>query len=268
MALAAIQNAVRFMRRGLADLVFPPSCVSCSAELDERPATDLDVPFCGDCFAQMEIFAEPMCKQCGAPLPDLGGNRDGEVYDGSTPAAKNGCYRCAGRKLWFDETVALGMYSGKLRDTILLMKEAQGDALSLAMGRLMLQTRGLRLAELSADVIVPVPSHWRRRLVHRTNSAAVLAEVLSDHMRVPLAERLLRRSRYTVRQSELSPTERWNNVRRAFSVRGGYHLKSAHVLLVDDLLTTGATCSAAAKALRAAGAERITVAAVARAMGS
>jgi ComF family protein len=169
--------------------------------------------------------------------------------------------------LWFDETVALGHYDGRLRDTVLRMKRAEGDALSLAMGRLLLVERAQPLAEINADVVVPIPSHWRRRGVHRTNSAAVLAEVLSGRLGLPLAERLLRRSRYTTRQADVSPSERWGNVRRAFSVRAGYHLKAAHVLLVDDVLTTGATCSEAARALRRAGAERVTVAVIARAMG-
>jgi predicted amidophosphoribosyltransferase len=169
--------------------------------------------------------------------------------------------------LWFDETAALGHYDGRLRDLVLRMKRAEGDALSLAMGRLLFVQRASRLAEIGADVVAPIPLHWRRRLVHRTNSAAVLAEVLAGRLRVPLAERLLRRSRSTVPQFDLTPPERWKNVRGAFSVRGGYHLRKAHVLLVDDVLTTGATCSEAAKALRKAGAERITVAVIARAMG-
>jgi predicted amidophosphoribosyltransferase len=65
----------------------------------------------------------------------------------------------------------------------------------------------------------------------------------------------------------LTPPQRWENVRRAFSVRGGYHLKEAHVLLVDDILTTGATCSEAARTLRKAGASRVTVVVAARAIG-
>lgn len=260
-----VKSAARFIGRGLADLVFPPSCVSCNAELDDEAAPGHDVSLCGSCLERVEYFSGRLCIVCGAPLPDSTAYASEDV---AALRVGNGCYRCAGRKLWFDETVALGLYSGKLRELILRMKEVEGDAVSLALGRLLVEKRGLRLTELAADVVVPVPSHWRRRLVHRTNSAAVLAEVLSDQLGVPMAERLLRRSRYTVRQSELSSTERWKNVRRAFSVRGGYHLRSAHVLLVDDLLTTGATCSEAARALRSAGAARVTVAVIAKAMGS
>jgi predicted amidophosphoribosyltransferase len=212
----------------------------------------------------MEIFSGPMCARCGAPLPGIS---LGENQAMTKPRARDGCYRCNGRKLWFDGTVALSHYDGRLRDTVLRMKRVEGDALSLAMGRLLLVERGQRLAELKVDVVAPIPSHWRRRVVHRTNSAAILAEVLAGKLGVPMAERLLRRSRYTIRQTDVSPSERWGNVRRAFSVRAGYHLRAAHVLLVDDVLTTGATCSEAARALRRAGAERVTVAVIARAMG-
>jgi ComF family protein len=169
--------------------------------------------------------------------------------------------------MWFDATVALGLYGGQLKDILLRMKQSEGDALSLAVGRLIWQFRSERLASLSADVIAPIPLHWRRRIAHRTNSASLLAEVLSSKMGVPRADGLLRRNRSTQRQFDLSPPKRWENVRKAFAVRGGYHLRDAHVVLVDDILTTGATCSEAARALRDAGAARVTVVVAARALG-
>jgi ComF family protein len=259
-----VTGAAKVMRRGLADLLFPPSCANCAAELDETTGADREVSLCDGCLDEMEIFSDPMCGRCAAPIPGILRPADPMAQESR---ARAGCYRCSKRKLWFDETVALGSYEGSLREIVLRMKRADGDSLSLAMGRLLVAKRAGRVAEIGADVVAPIPSHWRRRIVHRTNSAAVLAEVLAGHLRVPLAERLMRRSRYTVRQSDLSPTERWTNVRRAFSVRAGYHLRDAHVLIVDDVLTTGATCSEAARALRRAGATRVTVAVIARAMG-
>lgn len=255
-----VLGAAKFMRRGLADLVFPPSCANCHAELDVQQ----EVPLCDECLNGMEFFGEPMCVKCGAPLPSVISKNGGST---SVLPKRKDCIHCAGRKMWFDETLALGLYSGKLREIILRMKPGQGDSLSLAMGHLIWQQRRERLEKIEADVVAPIPLHWRRRIVHRTNSAAVLAEVLSGRLGLPLAERLLRRSRSTVRQFDLTPPERWKNVRRAFSLRAGYHLRDAHVLLVDDVLTTGATCSEAARALRSAGAQRVTVAVLARAMG-
>lgn len=258
-SLLDLSDTAKTVCRGAADLLFPPSCVSCRTELDGSETSIRNVLLCDTCLQEMEIFSGPMCVRCGAPIPGIASE--------ASSLQKPTCYHCTKPKLWFDETVALGLYDGRLRDIVLRMKRAEGNSLSLAMGRLMLDKRGSRLAEIEADVVAPIPLHWRRRVVHRTNSAAVMAEVLAARLGVPLAERLVRRSRYTVRQFDLSPPERWGNVRRAFSVRAAYHLRKAHVLLVDDVLTTGATCSEAARALRRAGADRVTVAVVARAMG-
>lgn len=265
----AAQRAWQRLRRGMAwgqagltNLVFPPSCVSCQAEIVEAGAGD--VLLCPACLEELETFTEPMCEKCGATVPAVEFSDRQERRPISLEA---GCYRCRGRKLWFDRTVALGPYSGRLRELVLRMKSAEGDSVSQAVGKLLWRKRGERLAAATADVVVPVPLHWRRRIEHRTNSAALLAEIIASNLHVPRAERLLRRTRSTLRQFDLTPPKRWENVRKAFAVRAAYHLKGAHILLVDDILTTGATCSEAARALRAAGANQITVAVVARAFG-
>jgi ComF family protein len=261
---SSIRANARRLRAGLANLVFPPACLCCGDEI-EKTDTNSEYLLCDSCVEEMEFFAAPVCEMCGAPVPFARRTDDGA---NKLKAAKDrGCYRCRGRRVWFDHTVALGHYGGRLRDLVLQMKEASGDAVSLAMGRLMMERCGQQLAACNVDVIAPIPLHWRRRIAHRTNSSAVLAEVLSAKLSVPRADRLLRRTRSTLRQFDLNPPKRWQNVRRAFAVRAGYHLRDAHVLLVDDILTTGATCSEAAKALRAAGAARVTVAVVARAFG-
>jgi ComF family protein len=255
--------AARFPRATM-ELVFPAACVSCHAEINPDESHETDLPFCDDCFESLELLDEPMCLRCGGPLPQWTGRTNGEPKN-STELI--GCSHCGGRKIWFDQTIAAGLYAGRLRELVLRMKRSEGDWISLAVGRLIWQLRRERFAALDADVVAPVPLHWRRRLVHRTNSAEVLAEVLADRLDRPLAARLLRRRRHTPPQSQLTPPQRWKNVRQAFSLAPGYHLNSAHVVLVDDILTTGATCSEAARALRSAGAARVTVVVAARAIG-
>ena len=259
----AIARAAGF-RRGLADLVFPPCCVSCDSELGEADSARDDLLLCDACLGKMDFFAEPACERCGVPVPAIATADGGVARRIST---EPGCPRCRGPKLWFHGTIALGLYSGQLRELLLRMKSADGDAISLTLGRLIWQRRSESLAALDVDVVAPIPLHWRRRVAHRTNSAAVLAEVLSTKLGVPAASRLLRRTRATQRQFEVAPSKRWGNVRNAFALRAGYHLKDAHVLLVDDILTTGATCSEAARQLLSAGAARVTVVVVARALG-
>lgn len=233
------------------DLVFPPACAGCGAEMFDRREGMTSAPFCDACLDELVLFAGPTCGQCGAPVPDMS---DALVR----------CVRCRGRKLWFDRTVALGEYTGRLRDLLLRMKQARGNATSQALAALTWDRCGERLAALEPDLVVPVPLHWQRRLVHGTNSAAVLATGLARRLPARLATRLLRRRRNTLPQFSLPPYKRWPNVRRAFAVRGGYPLGATHVLLVDDILTTGATCSEAARTLKAAGADRVSVVVAAR----
>ena len=255
-----------FCKAGFANLVFPPTCVGCESELEAQSGAS-DVSFCELCLERIEFFGEPVCEQCGAPVPfprvaKQDGENSNRRVEGrrllSMPRAED-VVRCDDRARALRRTIARFVIADESRHT--------GDGVSLALGRLMWQRCGERLAACEADVVAPIPLHWRRRISHRTNSAAVLAEVLSSKMGVPRADGLLRRTRSTLRQFDLNPPKRWENVRRAFAVRAGYHLRDAHVLLVDDILTTGATCSEAAKALRAAGAARVTVAVVARAFG-
>lgn len=256
-------SAATWLGRGTLDLMFPGTCVSCHAELNKDDEGVSELPFCRMCLEQLELLSGPTCRRCGGPVPNLGK----VITDGQSARLKEGgCFRCQGRKLWFDETIAAGIYAGLLRELLLRMKRTEGNSLSLAMGELVWQTGRERLKALEPDVIVPIPLHWRRRVAHLTNSAAMLAEVLASRLCVPLAERLLRRRRHTAPQHTLTPPQRWHNVRQAFSVRSGYHLNEAHVLLVDDILTTGATCSEAANALRKAGAARVTVVVAARAI--
>jgi ComF family protein len=255
--------ATGLLQRATRELVFPAACASCDTELSPEVPGKAGVPICDRCVDEMEFIEKPTCARCGAPVPRIGRNTN-EPNAGTLRT--DGCARCRGHKMWFDETIAAGVYSGRLREIVLRMNDFNGDALSLAVGSLVWHQCAERLAAAAADVVVPIPLHWRRRLAHRTNSAAILSEVISDKLGLPFAERLLRRRKHTLPQSSVTPSQRWENVRQAFSVRNGYHLNQAHILLVDDILTTGATCSEAARALRKAGAMRITVVVVARAI--
>ncbi len=244
--VAAGGRFARWCRARTLDLLFPSACAGCGRELDDS----VEPQFCAECLGRLSLIGGVTCQKCGAPVP-------GQV-------AQPRCFVCRGAKLQFDETVALGRYEGLLRDWLLRMKNGNGDGLALALAELIWQKHGERLAAIEPDVVVPVPMHWRRRLERGTNSPAVVAERLSGHLGVPLAADLLRRTRHTRPQFSLPPSERPANVRNAFAVRPGYHLQQAHVLVVDDILTTGSTCSAAAQALKKAGATRVAVVVAAR----
>lgn len=258
--LAARDNVIRVMAAGgrmlsrfralSLDLLYPPACLGCSSELEShcRPA------FCDNCLQRVLFLGGATCRKCSAPVPAVV----------QSVATRPFCPRCNGVKLWFDETIALGEYDGLLRDWILRMKDSSGQSLALSVAELIWRHHRDRLTSGDYDVVVPVPTHWKRRLERNSNAPALLAERLADHLQTPPANDLLRRTRHTRPQFSVPPSQRRDNVRNAFAVRSGYHLNGTHALLVDDILTTGSTASAAASTLKRAGAAQVTVVVAAR----
>jgi ComF family protein len=235
-------------------LVYPGICAACGGECDEGQLPYREVLLCRKCIDDFDLSTGPACNRCAASLP-------------AGVLKSEQCPHCAGRRLRFQRAIAAGRYRGAFRDMILKMKRAEGNWVSLAVGRLVWERCQSSLREEIPDIVVPVPMHWRRRIVHGTNSAALLAEVLAQRLQKPLANRLLRRRRHTAPQFSLSTRQRRANVRGCFAARPGKMLAGAHVLLVDDIMTSGATCNEAARVLRQAGASRVTVVVAARAVG-
>jgi ComF family protein len=245
------------LRRGAAcitaaglNLLFPPRCACCEADL---PAHHDDLLLCEDCRVLLGPKLWPCCPRCGAA--------------GIPPGGPGGCRSCRKTPLKFDAAIPLGSYNDQLRRVVLRMKRPSHDSLSVAIGRLLVLRRGQQLAELRTNLVVPIPMYWARRLKRGTNSAEILAEAVGRSLGVPVGRRVLSRCRNTLSQDGLSPVQRFRNVRGAFRVRGGRHLEGIRVLLVDDILTTGATCSEAAATLKRAGAAAVAATVVARAEG-
>ena len=159
----------------------------------------------------------------------------------------------------------LGAYQEELRQAVLRLKRASGSTLASALARLFWKSRRDALRRFRTDLVVPVPMYWTRRLARGINSPDVLANELAARLRVPAEGQMLYRCRKTLPQANLPPKQRFHNVRGAFRLRAGYDLHGARVLLVDDILTTGATSSEAAKMLKEAGASVVGVAVLARA---
>ena len=231
-------------------LLFPPRCACCDLELFETNGHFL----CVDCLAKLGPATWHGCRRCGGQVLDCG-------------FAPQRCALCRDASLKFDGAIVLGSYHAGLGDAVLRMKRPSHEALSAAMGRLLAERRREPLLEERADVIVPVPMFWGRRLVRGVNSADILAKCLAKSLGIPVRRDVLVRCRNTLPQARLSALRRFENVRGAFRVRRPQVARDARVVLVDDVLTTGATCSEAAKMLKRAGAASVTVAVVARAEG-
>jgi ComF family protein len=149
---------------------------------------------------------------------------------------------------------------------VLRAKSPQHELLAATLAELLWQARSDALASFQPDVIVAVPMFWGRRLLRRANSPEIIARILAARLHAPCCP-LLARRRHTLPQGRLAAPARFENVRGAFSFRRNYDCSGARVLLVDDILTTGATCGEAAKVLRQHGASRVAVAVLARAEG-
>lgn len=230
------------------DLLFPAQCLACRSELSVD--TELS-DFCADCRQEMQSGDWPVCRRCASRVPKF-------------PGTVDECGHCRDQKFWFDRTLAFGDYDELLRDQCLAMKTDRSERLAQSMGRLVAQTLADELRRDRPDAIVPIPMHTWRRLARGTNSPSALAAALARELKIPAYPQLLRRPRDTQPQIGLSNPARFRNIRGQIEVTASYDLAAPHVLLVDDILTTGATCSEAARVLKRAGAAKVTVLVVAR----
>ena len=177
---------------------------------------------------------------------------------------EGGCSECRGKGLGFDAAVALGPYEGPIRALCLDLKREAWLARWAA--ELILEAHGEALKSLGAGRVVAVPLHWKRRLQRGYDQAEAVARPLAKGLGVR-AERALKRVRATEKLAELGRTERAGVMKGAFGVMGGMRFDGETVIVVDDILTTGATCGAAARALKKAGAMKVVVVVVGRAEG-
>jgi ComF family protein len=221
-------SAARFL-----DVLIPPRCVSCGGG---------EALLCPACAGSLRILSPPLCGRCGAP----------------TAWQVERCTECSGRRLAFRSARAAVAYDGVARPLVRAWKER-------GLRRLGPILAGLVAAEVArpeADVLVFVPGDRDRTCWRGLNAAEALARGLARAWELP-AEPLLRRTRRDRRQRRLSRDGRRANVRGLFAAAGAVPRR---VVLVDDVYTTGATASAAASALRRAGARSVDVVTLARAL--
>lgn len=230
----------------LFSLVFPDDCRVCGETLQETTR----VPVCARCLLAPEpIAAEFYCVACKTPFL----NR--------SPLDETGrCALCRLGATGFDSVYTFGSYEGALRKLIHLFKYSGVRPLAPVFGG---HLRRALPVEERFDVIVPMPLHWRRRWHRGFNQSALLAKEIAKRYGVPVSN-VVRRRRATSAQAGLTNAKRRANVQGAFRIRQGTRLDGLRVLLVDDVLTTGATASACARVLKRAGAEHVTVLALAR----
>ena len=226
-------------------MLFPDDCRICEAPLREFSR----VPVCRACLAKPEpLAAEYFCVQCRAP------------FISRIPLDEQGrCGLCRRGARGFDAAYSFGFYENELRKLIHVFKYGRVETLAKPLGRLLV--RALPRGQ-TYDLIVPLPLHWRKRWQRGFNQAALLAREIGRKTHLPVKS-IARRVRQTASQAGLTSAKRRENVSGAFRVRA--RLDGHRVLLIDDVMTTGATAASCARALKRAGAAQVTLLTLARA---
>jgi ComF family protein len=235
--------------RGVLQLLYPSHCVLCEQWNSEDGPHGANL--CARCFRAVTEDAAHVCPKCSATI---GPHTNPDV----------GCPSCGRFTFHFDATVRLGPYGGSLKDAILRAKQRGGDMIAEEMGTAFAKAREAALRMTAFDLIVPVPLHWKHRIVRGHNQAEGLARGAAAVLGQPCRVNWVRRVRPVVQHAQPSASARQENVKGAFAATRRARFAGAAVLVVDDVMTTGSTLSELAKVLKSAGAKRVTAAILAR----
>lgn len=238
-----LRQRIAEFAEGILSLWYPPVCVVCGSGVSEGN-------WCERCRQWMQAAANaPACSRCAASI-------------GPFVESERGCDLCRTESFAFSRAFRLGRYHEQMAEICIRMKHNAGILLARACADVWIER--FRDAAADVDLIVPVPMHWTRRWPRGYNQSEAIADQIAWRLGKPCLKRSLVRVRATAQQASLAPSRRRENVRRAFAVRSHSRLRGARVLLVDDILTTGATCHECAKVLKSAGSIAVAVAMIAR----
>jgi ComF family protein len=243
-ALSACRGAWKHTVRLALDIALPTLCVACREPVDGEGV-------CADCWAKLSFIAPPFCPRLGIPF----------VYD---PGPGLLSMEAIADPPAYQRARAAVRYDVVARTLVHALKYQDRTDLAPAMGRWMARAGQELLDE--ADVLVPVPLHWRRAWSRRYNQSGALARSIERQSGVRVASEALRRVRPTQQQIGLSKPQRASNVQGAFKVADDRQseIQGRRVILIDDVLTSGATVDACARALLRAKAARVDVLVFAR----
>jgi ComF family protein len=212
------------------DFFLPPQCLCCSSYVAVQGG------LCSQCWPKFDFITVPYCEKCGLPFEV----RVSEITQ---------CLACLQNPPSYEQARSVLFYNEFSKGLILRFKH--GDATYLAPYFVTWLGRIYRESQKQVDYLVPVPLHWLRFLKRQYNQAGLLAQGLSKKIQVPLLPQLLKRTRATQSQGSMSAERRYRNIKGAFSLNGSLKnkIEGKHLLLVDDVLTSGATVSECTRVL-------------------
>lgn len=220
------------------ELLYPPRCPFCN-EVQERGGNKI----CKTCLSELPRRRPPFCMKCGKPI-------EKEEYEF--------CTNCRNKMPEYDKAYPMLLYRKRVPEALARFKYKNDRQV----GRILIRELGketlTELKRLQVDGIVPVPMHWKKEKVRGYNQAYLLAKEIGKMLERPVYKNYLIRTVSTVAQKELTAGERKKNIKKAFKI-GKNVVKLNHILLVDDIYTTGATVSACAGVLKDAGVKKVYV---------
>ncbi len=228
---------IRNLSQAFLQIVVPPTSISCA------DIVEVQGQVCGKCWGDIQFIGKYRCESCGLPFEfDMG--------------EKAKCQHCLAHKPVFCRNRAVCRYEGTGRRLAAKLKFHDKTHIAGSMGRMMFNAGKDVLRDV--DVVAPIPLHKMRKFWRKYNQAELLAQKLLDAgVEAEYAPQLLRRFKATTPQTKLTYAERQLNVQDAFELEDGVNVEGKTVLLVDDVMTTGATMNECARALKDAGAKRV-----------
>lgn len=228
----------------LLELFFPRFCFACSRRIEDK-----DPFLCLSCKRDLQPANEFSCPVCG-------------TYN---TISQENCQLCSTEKLFFDRAVSLLAYNDVVRKLIHELKYNEMTKIASYLTDRTIDYLENENPFSRVDYVCPVPLHRTRRRERGFNQSALIAEKIAKHFDWQYSSKLIRRDRFTVSQSSLSPEGRKHNVSRAFSLDKNYQLNDMNILIIDDIFTTGATVNSISRMLREQQVNKIYVLTVARA---
>lgn len=228
------------------DYIFPPRCLQCNIFIVTHHN------FCHECWSNIQFITTPHCRICGMPV------------EFSSLLAASLCNLCISHRPIYHNARSALAYDLAARPLITRFKYHDYSLIAPVFAKWM-ATAGKDIL-LNADIIVPVPLHWRRFLFRRYNQSSLLAYHIGKLCCIPFNDSYLVRKHHTTSQAQLSRKDRLNNVKEAFHVELSNRpaFEGKHIILIDDVMTSGATISACSQTLLNSGASKVSVLTLAR----